>query len=199
MAARSILRMRSKIFIRGGRLRLLRNSRDTRADRIGVKDSPRDVLDDPRAEDRRWRGARRAAEEARARVERAWCQQPTAPQGIRATDIRKAQWLAAIRWRNQIRAVCVGEGLAFPQWLVLDSIRQLIEETKDAVIQAQISARLELDESRVSEITRQLDAKGLVNRGEDIMGKAWRVILTQKAKRLLGELEARIELASTVR
>jgi len=131
-------------------------------------------------------------------VEKAWCEQPAATQGIRVADVRKAQWLAAMRWRQRIRAVCIGEGLTFPQWLVLDSIRQLIDETEDAVIQAQISARLDLDQARVSEVMRQLEAKSLVDRREDITGKAWRVILTQKAERLLRELEVRIELASTV-
>ena len=157
----------------------------------------KDFDEGQRAEDRRWRAARRAAEERRARVERAWCDDPAATQGVRVTDIRKAQWLAAMRWRKQIQAVCAREGLAFPQWLLLDSIRQLIAETEDAVIQAQIAARLELDEPRVSEITRKLEEKGLVDRGEDITGKAWRVILTKKAARLLRELEASVELASS--
>ena len=102
-----------------------------------------------------------------------------------------------MRWRKQIRAVCVREGLAFPQWLLLDAIRQLIAETEDAVIQAQIATRLELDQARISEITRQLEAKGLVDRGEDTTGKAWRVILTEKAQRLLRELEARVECVSS--
>lgn len=155
------------------------------------------VDEQQRAEDRRWRAGRRAAEEERARRERVWLEEPAATRGIRVTDVRKAQWLAALRWRKQIQAVCTRQGLTFPQWLLLDSIRQLIAETGDAVIQAQVAARLELDEPRISEITRQLEEKELVDRGEDISGKAWRVILTTKAKRLLRELEANIEFAST--
>ena len=179
------------------RIRAVRNSRDSPTDNIEVKDRLRDFLDDPRAEDRRWRGERRAAEEQRGRLEKVWRDNPSATHGIRVTDLRKAQWLAAMRWRKQIQAACVVQGLAFPQWLLLDAIRQLIAETEDAVIQAQIAARLELDQARVSEVTRQLEAKGLVDRRDDTTGKAWRVILTEKAQRLLGELEATVESVST--
>ena len=101
-----------------------------------------------------------------------------------------------MRWRRQIQSVCRGSGLTFTQWLLLDSARQLIAETEDAVIQAQIAARLELDQATVSEVIQRLEEKELVSRDGDITGKAWRVRLTVKAERLLRELDARVESAS---
>src|SRR6185369_14915220 len=96
-----------------------------------------------REEDRRWRAERRAREARRVLMERRWREQPGATQGLRVTEIRKAEWLSAMRWRRHIQAVCASSGLTFTQWLLLDCARQLIAETEDAVIQAEIAARLE--------------------------------------------------------
>ena len=150
----------------------------------------------PVEEQREWRAARRAAEEQRALREQRWRDNPAAAQGERATEVRKAGWLAAMRWRRQVQTVCRRFGLTFTQWLILHSVQQLIDETKDAVIQAQIAARVELDQATVSEVTRRLDEKGLVSRGVDVTEKAWRVLLTEKAEHLLREIEGRIECIS---
>lgn len=117
--------------------------------------------------------------------------------GLRATEVRKSEWLTAMRWRRQIQRVVVGAGLTFTQWLVLDSVRRLIEETQDAVIQSEIAARLELDRATISQVIQRLEERGLVSRGEDIAYIAWRVFLTEPAERLLRELEARLEAASS--
>jgi len=103
-----------------------------------------------------------------------------------------------MRWRRQIHVICDGSGLTFTQWLALDSARQLIAETDDAVIQTEIAARLELDHATVSQVIQRLEAKALVSRGEDMTGKAWRVFLTGQAERLLSQLDARIEEASSI-
>ena len=149
-----------------------------------------------REEDRLWRAERRAREVRRALLEKSWRERPEATQGLRATNVRKAEWLASMRWRRRIQSVCAGSGLTFTQWLLLDSVRQLIAETEDAVIQAEIAARLELDPATVSEVTQRLESKDLLSRGEDISTNAWRVFLTEQAEGLLRELDARIEAAS---
>ena len=150
-----------------------------------------------RNEDRLWRAERRAGEEQRTLVEKRWRERPGENHGVRATDIRKAEWLAAMRWRRQVQSICSGVGLTFTQWLLLDSTRQLIKETEDAVIQAQIAARTELDQATICTVTQRLEAKGFVDRDVDITGKAWRVILTEKAEQLLSELDPRVESASS--
>ena len=150
-----------------------------------------------RDEDRRWRAERRAREEQRRSVERGWREHPAATRGLRVTDVRKAEWLNAMRWRRQIQLACAASELTFTQWLLLDAARQLIAETEDAVIQTEIAARLELDQRTVSEVVQRLEKKDLLSRGEDISCKAWRVFLTEKAERLLRDLEARLEAASS--
>jgi DNA-binding MarR family transcriptional regulator len=148
-----------------------------------------------RDEERRWRAERRAGEEQRLSEERRWLAKP-AIVGLRATDLRKAEWLSAMRWRRRIESACAASRLSFPQWLLLHSAQRLIEETQDAVIQAQIAARIELDQATVSQLVRRLEERQLVSRGGDITGKAWRVYLTDEARQLLRELDDPIEATS---
>jgi DNA-binding MarR family transcriptional regulator len=148
-----------------------------------------------RDEERRWREERRAGEEQRLREERRWLEKPTIV-GLRATELRKAEWLEAMRWRRRVESTCAVSGLSFAQWLLLHSAQRLIEETEDAVIQAQIAARVELDQTTVSQMVRRLEGRGLVSRGGDMTGKAWRVYLTDAARRLLRDLDDPIEATS---
>jgi DNA-binding MarR family transcriptional regulator len=150
-----------------------------------------------RDEERRWRAERRAGEERRRREERRWLEKPTIV-GVPATELRKAEWLSAMRWRRRVESACAARltGLSFPQWLLLHATRRLIEETEDAVIQAQIAARIELDQATVSQMVRRLEDRQLIDRGGDMTGKAWRLYLTDDATRLLRELDEPIEVAS---
>ncbi len=145
-----------------------------------------------RDEERSWRAERQAGEEQRVREERRWLEKP-AVVGVRATDLRKAEWLSAMRWRRRVESVCAASRLSFAQWLLLHSAQRLIEETEDAVIQAQIAARVELDQTTASQIVRRLEGRQLVSRGGDMTGKAWRVYLTDEARRLLRDLDDPIE------
>ncbi|MET0792344.1 MAG: MarR family transcriptional regulator [Polyangiaceae bacterium] len=107
-------------------------------------------------------------------------------------DLQKAAWFAAMRWRRAVEAVTARCGLTFTQWLVLDAIRELHQETGDASIQNEIAVRVELDRSTVSQVMRALESKGLVDRGIDFIGTAWRTLLTERAVTLLADLRPRI-------
>jgi DNA-binding MarR family transcriptional regulator len=109
----------------------------------------------------------------------------------------RARWLAAMRWRRALEVVLTPVGLTFTQWLVLEAIRELIDEAEDAVSQNQIAARLELDRTTISQVMRTLERKGLVDRGIDLTGRAWRVFLNDKAMRLLVGAAHAIESASS--
>ena len=148
-----------------------------------------------RDEERSWRAERRSGEVQRLQQERRWLGKSTID-GLRATELRKAEWLEAMRWRRRVESACAASELTFPQWLLLHSARRLIEETQDAVIQAQIAARIELDPTTVSQVVRRLEARQLISRGGDMTGKAWRVHLTDEASRLLRVLDDPIEATS---
>ncbi len=80
--------------------------------------------DQRRAEDRRWRGERRAAEAHRARVEKGWREERGCNfHGIRVTGCVRNRLSGWLRCAGVSRSApcCVWEGLAFPQRLLPDS------------------------------------------------------------------------------
>ena len=103
-----------------------------------------------------------------------------------------------MRWRRAVERALTGTGLTFTQWLVLDALRELIAETRDAAIQNEIAARVELDRGTISLVMRALEKKQLVDRAPDITGRALRIWLTLRAEALLREQAAGIEAASWV-
>jgi DNA-binding MarR family transcriptional regulator len=114
------------------------------------------------------------------------------------TETRKARWKSAMRWRRAVERALAGTGLTFTQWLMLDALRELIAETRDAAIQNEIAARVELDRATISLVMCTLERKGLVDRAPDITGRALRIWLTLRAEALLREQAAGIEAASWV-
>lgn len=127
-----------------------------------------------------------------AEVAAQWDEKSSASAEPPARDEQKERWFAAMRWRRAVEDVTLQVGLTFTQWLVLDAIRELFAETGDASIQNEISVRVELDRSTVSQVIQKLERKGLVDRGIDLVGTAWRTILTAQAESLLTELSPRI-------
>jgi DNA-binding MarR family transcriptional regulator len=113
-----------------------------------------------------------------------------------AVRLGQIQWLAAMRWQKQVDAALAFSGLTFLHWLVLDATDFLFERTGDAVSQSQVSACLELDRMRVSDLRIALAQMGLVDRGPSASGRAWRIIVMECGRCLLRELEQKIRAAS---
>ena len=100
-----------------------------------------------------------------------------------------------MRWRRLANAACKTVGLTFTQWLLLDALRELFEETRDAVTQNEIASRLELDRATTSQVIRALDRKHLVSR-EGGWGRCALVLPTEKAEALLLRLYPLLDAAS---
>src|SRR5688572_33389106 len=95
-----------------------------------------------------------------------------------ASTVGITLWRAAMRWRGQVEAELSPSGVTLMQWLALESTHALIEETGDAVNQAQIAARMQLDKMSVSQLMTTLERLGLVDRGPDMSGRAYRILVT---------------------
>src|SRR4051812_38355725 len=121
---------------------------------------------------------------------------PSAGERAGPAELHKALWLAAMRWRRAVDALTDALGLTFTQWLVLDGIRELFDETEDASIQNEIAAHVELDRTTVSQVLRRLEQKGLVDRGIDYRGTALRVYVTESGANVLERLYPQIKVAS---
>jgi DNA-binding MarR family transcriptional regulator len=119
----------------------------------------------------------------------------------RATDGPMARamglelWRMALRWRRQVEGE-LGDNFTFTQWLVLDAAQVAIAEAGDAVSQNAVAARAEIDKMTVSQVMRTLEERGLVERGPNQGGPAYRISVTAKGRRALVDGRSRVDTAS---
>lgn len=111
-------------------------------------------------------------------------------------ELKKHQWLAAVRWRQRVNACLVPLGVSFIEWLVLDATWSLVHRTGDAVSQNELGKDLELDSLTVWHAMAGLEHRGLVSRGCSMSGKTWRVFVTRQGADLLRAIQPGVEGAS---
>lgn len=116
------------------------------------------------------------------------------PEGRASAEARCA-WLAARRWQAIVERELNRFGLTFSEWLVLEAAEELINERCDAVSQEAVAGRTELNKMTVSHVMKTLESKGLVDRGPDLTGRAYRVFLTALGGEALGSCNSRLDAA----
>jgi len=84
-------------------------------------------------------------------------------------------------------------GITFTQWLVLEATDELTREQRDAVSQTAVALRTELDHATTSQVMKVLGTRGLVDRGPDMTGPAYRIMVTQEGRKLVRQITERIE------
>lgn len=113
-------------------------------------------------------------------------------------ELKKRQWLSAVRWRQRVKACLASSGLSFSEWLVLDAAWSLMQRTGEAVSQSVVGKELDLDDLAVWHALAVLDHRGLVSRSRSISGKAWRVFVTGTGEALLRAVQPGLEGASAL-
>ena len=95
----------------------------------------------------------------------------------------------AMRVRRAVEAELRVHDLSFPLWWVLHTTHRLIHALDDdhAVSQRAVSQRTELDKGTMSYLMGVLAERGLVDRGPDPFDRSYRIGLTRKGQRLLGQ------------
>lgn len=83
----------------------------------------------------------------------------------------------------------------FVEWLLLETLQELIDERGDAVSQADIARRSGLSERVVSYWMLLMSDLGLVDRGPDSDGRAWRVLITDLGRLMVQVCNERLEAA----
>ncbi len=115
---------------------------------------------------------------------------------VRPVELHKAQWLVAARWRRRAALECKRAGLTFTEWLVIDALRELLEEINDAVSQNDLALRSGLRRGNICDLMPSLEKKNLVSRGPSATGRALRLFPTDKAYHLLEWLYPRLDAIS---
>jgi DNA-binding MarR family transcriptional regulator len=94
----------------------------------------------------------------------------------------KSLWLRATRWRNAVETDLADIAMTFTQWLVLDTLDELIRETGDAVNQSAIATRTQLDRTTVSQVMRSHDDRGFISREPGFGRLNYRIWLTTEGE-----------------
>lgn len=103
------------------------------------------------------------------------------------------EYFAAWRWRRSVERELRAVELTLPQWLVLEACAELHAEHDEPLNQRAIASHLELDPMTVSQVMKNLVARGLVDRTTDASGRAYRVVVTKKGSKTLSAALTRVE------
>jgi DNA-binding MarR family transcriptional regulator len=99
--------------------------------------------------------------------------------------LAREDYLKAWRWRREVEKALKAAELTLTQWLVLDATSALSAETDDAVSQADVAERTELDKMTVSQVMKTLAERSLVERGPDSTRHAYRIVLAPRGEQTL--------------
>jgi Mn-dependent DtxR family transcriptional regulator len=101
-----------------------------------------------------------------------------------------------VSWRRRVKRELLPLRLTFAQWLVLQTMAELIAETRDAVGELAVATRLGMDRTTVSQVTWRLARDGFVDVGPSAVWPALRNWLTGKGERMAREGAALVGAAS---
>ena len=104
-------------------------------------------------------------------------------------------WREARLFQEQAQALLADEMVPFVEWLLLETLRELSEEERGPVSQVRVAKRTGLSEGVVSYWMAAMTEFGVVDRGPDMDGRMWRVLLTDLGKRTLQACNERLEEA----
>jgi DNA-binding MarR family transcriptional regulator len=115
---------------------------------------------------------------------------PRAPLALGDDEVLVDEGLAglmrAARVRRVMDAALRAHDLSFSLWCVLYTTDRLVREESGAVSQLAVARRMELDKGNVSHSMTVLERRGWVDRGPDCYLACYRILVTDKGKRVLG-------------
>jgi DNA-binding MarR family transcriptional regulator len=113
--------------------------------------------------------------------------QPTLP-----TAAVRQRWREAHEFQARAQKVLANVGVPFIQWLLLESLRELNLEHQNAVSQARIAERSGLSRMVTSYWMIAMNENGLVDRGPDEEGRAYRIWLSNLGTETLRQCNERL-------
>jgi hypothetical protein len=111
---------------------------------------------------------------------------------IRPPTARLRQaWRAARDFQTEVQRAL--GSTAFIEWLLLETLQDLLDETRDAVNQAAIAQRAGLTKMVTSYWMAAMAEEGLVSRGPALDGRAYRIFIDELGELVLRECWERLE------
>ena len=110
----------------------------------------------------------------------------------RAAAQRRQHWRDARRFQMEVQRA-LGKHASFFEWLLLESLQELLDENGDAVRQVDIATRSGLSKMMTSYWMTSMEEHGLVDRAPSFDGRAYRVIISQRGEEMLTIFNIRLE------
>lgn len=118
---------------------------------------------------------------------------PLADHDPRLSAPVRMAWREARELEHQLRKA-LGPTV-FCEWLLLETLHELVEQTHDAVSQAQLAERTGLTKMAVSYWMASMNERGLIDREPSDYGRSYRIYLSGDGRRTLREYARRLEAA----
>jgi DNA-binding MarR family transcriptional regulator len=115
--------------------------------------------------------------------------------GERSSSAIRRHWRGARLFQLAAHRALAALQVPFIEWLLLETVQELIEEKQDAVSQIEIAKRAGLTPMVASYWMIVMQEQGLVDRGPDSDGRAYRIYLSGLGERTLQECNERLEAA----
>lgn len=113
----------------------------------------------------------------------------------RLSAAARRRWRDARAFQADVRKTLARQRVSFMEWLVLETLRELCDETGGPVSQNLVADRAGLTRQVASYWMIVMSETDLVDRGPSATGHAWRVILTDLGERTLRACNERLEEA----
>ena len=117
----------------------------------------------------------------------------------RRSSAERRLWHDARLFQERAQRLLGEQNVSFVEWLLLETLQELIDETGDAVSQIAVARRSALSERVVSHWMRVMDDFGFIDREPGDDGRAWRVELSKLGQRMLQTSNERLEAAGITR
>jgi hypothetical protein len=114
--------------------------------------------------------------------------------GPRASAAARARWRAARLFQQQAQLVLATEQVPFVEWLLLETLKELLDERREYVSQAAVADRAGLARGVASYWMAMMDEFGLVDRGRDAL-PTYDLVLTGTGEATLRRCNERLEAA----
>ncbi len=113
----------------------------------------------------------------------------------RVGAVARERWRVARRFQMDVQRALSQQGVTFMEWLLLQTIEEMYEETPERVSQSALAHRTGLSRAVVSYWMREMEEYGMVDRGEHYDPRAWSVILSGMGRLTLQRCNERLEAA----
>jgi hypothetical protein len=109
--------------------------------------------------------------------------------------VARKRWRDARQFQVHAQEVLASVGVPFVQWVVLESLRELSLERRDAATPTRVAERTGLSRMVTSYWLILLDEKGLIDRAARRSGNAYLVLLSPRGEETLRQCNERLGLS----